>query len=1199
MRHRSTNEFSEGHDKAYYRLAELSQDAVALQCEGDFVYMNTAGARLLGAQSPDEIIGRPVLDFVHSDSRELVKEGIELLEEKKPAGLVEQKWVRLDGRVIEVEAVAKPIDYMEHSATQFVLKDITESKRTVNRLRKSEIRTRAILDANPDLVFLVDGAGKFLDFHAGDIEQLYVPSGQIVGKNLEDVLSPEVADSASRLIKTALDSGEAQTFEYQLCLSGEPKDFEARITVSGAGEVLILARDVTGLKRMEQKIREGEERFRHVFEQSVDALLVHDDEGRMIDCNAEACRSLGYTREEFLTLSVRDFATNLVSAEGRAKGGTLWQRLMADESGIVTGVHKGEHRRKDGSTFPVEVRLGSVDYGGRRLIFGSARDITEQKSIEDALRESEERFRTLVRYGSDVITVLEVDGTIRYESPAAERVLGYQPEELTGDSVLDYVHPDDYEKLLSTFLEGVATDKPVTTAELRFRHADGAWRYMESIGVNLLDDPNVQGIIVNSRDVTARKQAEERLSKQEERLRRLIEQAADAFFVHDLQGNLIEVNGQACASLGYNREELLSMKVSDIERNLEPGGFESLWGNVLSGGPVTIEGLHWRKDGTEFPVEVRIGMFEAEEGQLMLATARDITGRKKAEEELRESEERFRTIFEQNAIGISIADPERRLLETNAAYQRITGYSGEELSGKEIADLSHPDDVPADESRNREVHAGETDRYHREKRYVRKNGEVIWVRPTISAVRDADGEPQFLIGMVEDITERKTAEATLRRQKEYLDALNEMTLGLVERLEPEDLLENVLARAAGLLETEHGFVCSLTPEGRLELRMGTGFFAGFVGDGIEADAGVAGMILQSGEPFVVNDYPSWPNRVPGAGGRPRAMIGAPLRSGQRVVGAICLAYMEEEHSFGPDEEEVLGRFAELASVALDNARLYAAAQQELAERKVLERARTSGIPRLADRFAQPGPVRKSPGAGNSPYRARRRTGRRSISRPGQLQGLQRQPRARDGRRIARRGGQAPAGVPAAVGHGCAHRRGRVRNSARRKRRGGRSEPGRPADPGRATDPVPPSKERVCRQRQRRHSHRRSQRPSGRPHAKRGSRDVPGEGQGQGSIRSVRSPHARQSPGASKVGGGSPAGHRERRVADEIPAPGAAGHRADSRHRSVGALGASAAGPRTPRRVHPHRGRVQPHHPDRKMDTEGSLPSGKPMAGAVP
>ncbi|MGI9050063.1 MAG: PAS domain-containing protein, partial [Rubrobacteraceae bacterium] len=240
MHHDSKDEFFGNGDGAYRRLAELLQDAVVLQSGGKIVYTNISGARLLGATSPGDIVGRPVLDFVHSDYRELVKERIELLEEKESVGPVEQKWVRLDGRAIEVEAMADPTIYMGRSATQFVLGDSMESKQVVGHVQKSETRTKAILDASPDLVFVVDGAGKFLDYYASDTDQLYVSREQIIGNKLEDVMPVDIAAEASRSIKTALDSGEAQTFGYQLCLSGEPKDFEARITVSGAGEVLIL-----------------------------------------------------------------------------------------------------------------------------------------------------------------------------------------------------------------------------------------------------------------------------------------------------------------------------------------------------------------------------------------------------------------------------------------------------------------------------------------------------------------------------------------------------------------------------------------------------------------------------------------------------------------------------------------------------------------------------------------------------------------------------------------------------------------------------------------------------------------------------------------------------------------------------------------------------------------------------------------------
>jgi two-component system sensor histidine kinase/response regulator len=145
-------------------------------------------------------------------------------------------------------------------------------------------------------------------------------------------------------------------------------------------------------KQAEEALRESQEQFRNLFEQSADALLVHDLLGKIVDCNAEACRSLGYSREELLQLSVEDFATNLVTPQEETfrPEGTLWQRVMASTPGEVSGVHLGEHRRKDGSTFPVEVHVGSVIYKGEHMLLASARDITERKQAEEEMGKARE-----------------------------------------------------------------------------------------------------------------------------------------------------------------------------------------------------------------------------------------------------------------------------------------------------------------------------------------------------------------------------------------------------------------------------------------------------------------------------------------------------------------------------------------------------------------------------------------------------------------------------------------------------------------------------------------------------------------------------------------------------------------------------------------------------------------------------------------
>ena len=193
----------------------------------------------------------------------------------------------------------------------------------------------------------------------------------------------------------------------------------------------------------------------------------------------------------------------------------------------------------------------------------------ERSGAEKALRESEERFRSLVRYGSDIITILQTDGTIRYESPAIERVLGYKPEELIGNNAFDYLHPDDVERVSSALAEALETQGVTPLVEFRFRCADGTWCYLEAIGNSLIADPSVQGIVVNSRDITERKQAEkeraqllarEQAARAEAeavqaRLNAILDNLAEGVLVANLQGHVLFANSSARTMVGMTSEE--------------------------------------------------------------------------------------------------------------------------------------------------------------------------------------------------------------------------------------------------------------------------------------------------------------------------------------------------------------------------------------------------------------------------------------------------------------------------------------------------------------------------------------------------------------------------------------------------------------------------------------------------------------------
>ncbi|HET7270803.1 MAG TPA: PAS domain S-box protein, partial [Rubrobacter sp.] len=284
-----------------------------------------------------------------------------------------------------------------------------------------------------------------------------------------------------------------------------------------------------------------------------------------------------------------------------------------------------------------------------------------------------------------------------------------------------------------------------------------------------------------------REKAEKALGRSEDRFRRLVEQAADAIFVHDLEGKIVDVNRQACESLGYSRDELLTMSVSDVEADYVPGSLKKLWEQITSGPPRTLEGNHRRKDGTTFPVEVRVGVFEAEEHPLMLALVRDVSERREAERKIRETEARYRTLVEQTPAVTYVQEPiesdnPKAVTYMSPQYEAMLGYPPEKemLDEEHWLRVLHPDDrerVLAEEQRTDET--GEPFRI--EYRQIARDGRVVWVRDEATLVKDEEGNPLYWLGVQYDITEQKRTEEDLRQSEERFRAtFDQAAVGIVQ-----------------------------------------------------------------------------------------------------------------------------------------------------------------------------------------------------------------------------------------------------------------------------------------------------------------------------------------------------------------------------------------------------------------------------------
>jgi PAS domain S-box-containing protein len=248
-----------------------------------------------------------------------------------------------------------------------------------------------------------------------------------------------------------------------------------------------------------------------IVESSDDAILSKDMNGIIESWNRGAERIYGYSAAEMVGKHV----STLLAPNYPDDTPDIMQRLRRGER-----IEHYETRRqaKNGSVLFVSLTISPIRDEEGTIIGAStiARDITDHKRAEDelrksrqALQESEQRFRSLVQNSSDIITILERDGSIRYQSPSIERILGYKPEELVGKSVFELVHPDDRPGVMAIFDERLRTPGSIAPIEVRFRHNDGGWRTLEATGTNLLYEPGVAGIVVNSRDITERKRTED------------------------------------------------------------------------------------------------------------------------------------------------------------------------------------------------------------------------------------------------------------------------------------------------------------------------------------------------------------------------------------------------------------------------------------------------------------------------------------------------------------------------------------------------------------------------------------------------------------------------------------------------------------------------------------------------------------------
>ncbi len=373
----------------------------------------------------------------------------------------------------------------------------------------------------------------------------------------------------------------------------------------------------------------------------------------------------------------------------------------------------------------------------------------------------------------DLFCVVSSQGYFVRLNPAWEATIGYPSSFMVGRHYSEFVHPDDLEL---TTLQAEIQETGLETFDFvnRYRCSDGRFKWLEWRGKTIGEDRTMYAV---ARDITESKAIRDKLSERDSLLGAITDAAVDPFIMLDDAGRITFWNKAATKLLGYTESEVIG---KNLHRLIAP---ERYWGRHDTAFPkfvATGEGaavgktieLHARhRNGDEFPVELSLTAFRYLDQWCSIGILHDIRERVAAREALKASEARFHSSFELPLIGFTITSPEKGWLEINSALSDMLGYSREELNCLTWAELTHPDDLEADVAQYNRLISGEIDRYVMEKRYIRKNGEVVWTIMSAGCVRKPDGSVDYLVAAIQDITRRKQAEDSAIRERSLLRTL--------------------------------------------------------------------------------------------------------------------------------------------------------------------------------------------------------------------------------------------------------------------------------------------------------------------------------------------------------------------------------------------------------------------------------------------
>ena len=712
-----------------------------------YLYLNEVAASH-GQRPKERLLGQTMMEAYPGIEKTEMFAQLRRCMEKRTSHRMENDFVFPDGHKGCFELSMEPVP----EGVLILSKDITEQKKIEESLKQSEAKYRELAESITDVFFAMDENLRYTYWNKASEELIGISAEDALGKHIHDIFpDDENTRIATITYWKALTTKKPQYITNNFFIGGRGMVFEISVYPTSNG-LCVYGRDITERKKMEEALAESELWYRHIFDNPSFGIGFASIDGKVINLNKTMETITGYSAEDFGTVNLADTYVNRADRE-------MLLREVRRHGGVVD--YPVQLRRKDGIIYDALLSVRLVTIGDRELVQTICNEVTERKRAEEALRESELRFRAFFEYAPAYAYMVSYEGKIMDINQFALKTLGYTEGELIGKSIINTVYaPESRRKARRLFKKWQETGR-LENEELKIITKEGIERIiLLSAGVVIDAEGNFLYSISMQRDITERKQAEEEY-------RTIIHTAMDGFVLLDMQGHFLDVNEAYCHIIGYSRDEILDMALSDVE--IEEGSGEVIehMQKVREAGYGRFETRHRCKDGDIVGIEVSVKYVPTAGGRLV-AFYRDITERKKAEEALQESEERYRSLVELSPDAIFVAIEGKHVFVNSAGMELYGASSPDQIIGKPIMDFIHPDYRAPVAERIRMAMQTKKALPAVEEKFIRLDGREIDIEaraiPFIYQGKSA------IQAVARDISERKQTEESLRLSEQNFRA---------------------------------------------------------------------------------------------------------------------------------------------------------------------------------------------------------------------------------------------------------------------------------------------------------------------------------------------------------------------------------------------------------------------------------------------